>query len=58
MERERLTWRTSSHSGSNADCVEVAAVAHGTAVRDSKAPRAARLDFGRTAWTALLARVR
>lgn len=29
-------WRTSSYSGSNANCVEVAPVTAGTAVRDSK----------------------
>ncbi|WP_254716158.1 DUF397 domain-containing protein [Actinomadura sp. WMMB 499] len=31
-----MTWRKSSHSGATGNCVEVAALPHGVAVRDSK----------------------
>jgi len=50
-------WRTSSHSGSS-DCVEVAVVAGGMAVRDSKDPEGAVLRFTAAEWRAFLAGVR
>lgn len=46
-------WRKSSRSnGSGGDCVEVAAPGAGIAVRDSKNPRRAYLNFTREAWKA------
>jgi hypothetical protein len=52
-------WRTSSHSGANGDCVEVAPLAGGRwAVRDSKDPAGPALVFTRSEWAAFLAGVR
>jgi hypothetical protein len=51
-----LSWRKSSHSGGGNDCVEIAAVAVGTAVRDSKNPDGPQLRFGTTCWTAFVGR--
>jgi hypothetical protein len=51
-------WRKSSHSGSGNNCVEVARVAGGCAVRDSKDPDGARLAFGSGAWTAFVADIK
>lgn len=58
MERERLTilrWRRSSYSGSNANCVEVAVLADGLAVRDSKHPHGGDLAVPVTACHAFVA---
>ncbi len=50
-----LNWRKSSYSGNGGgNCVEIALVPHGTAVRDSKNPTGPRLDFPTTAWQAFL----
>ena len=47
----RAAWRTSSHSGANGDCVEVARPAAGLiAVRDSKDPGGPRLAFTPGQW--------
>ena len=52
----RATWRTSSHSGANGDCVEVARPAPGViAVRDSRDPDGSRLAFPSGHWTAFTA---
>ena len=52
-------WRKSSHSGSQAGtCVEVAWLARGTAVRDSKDPDGPVLTFSRTEWHGLLTRIK
>jgi hypothetical protein len=52
----RAAWRTSSHSGANGDCVEVARPAPGViAVRDSKDPGGSRLAFSPGHWTAFTA---
>lgn len=49
-------WRTSSHSGANGDCVEVAEPASGVvAVRDSKDPSGSVLAFPSGHWTAFTA---
>jgi hypothetical protein len=50
---DHLTWRTSSYSGSNGgNCIEIAVTAaSGTvAVRDSKDPAGAMLEFGPQDW--------
>ena len=47
-------WRKSSHSGGGNDCVEVAVVSSGTAVRDSKNPDGPRLRFADASWTAFV----
>ena len=46
-------WRKSSYSGGNGgDCVEVATLSNGIAVRDSKDPDGPKLIFTPAAWTA------
>lgn len=54
-----LRWRKSSWSGPGGDdCVEVAALPGATAVRDSKAPASARLEFSALRWDSFLAGVK
>ena len=49
----RVDWRTSSHSGANGDCVEVARTGPGViAIRDSKDPSGSTLAFSPGHWTA------
>lgn len=53
------TWRKSSHSGANGDCVEVADNLPGVvAVRDSKDRSGPALVFSVSAWEAFLAGVK
>jgi hypothetical protein len=47
-------WRKSSHSGGGNDCVEIATISPGAAVRDSKNPDGPRLRFDATRWTAFV----
>jgi len=49
----KLVWRKSSES-LNGDCVEVAPLPDGVAVRDSKNPDGAILRFTRSEWRAFL----
>jgi hypothetical protein len=53
-----LRWRKSSHSGGGNDCVEVAFVAGGAAVRDSKDPEGGAFRLPASGWRGLLAAVR
>ncbi|WTX01099.1 DUF397 domain-containing protein (plasmid) [Streptomycetaceae bacterium NBC_01309] len=45
-------WRTSSYSAGEGQCVEVADLADGAAVRDSKRPGSAHLRYRARCWTA------
>ena len=49
-----VRWHKSSHSSANGQCVEVAPVAGGIAVRDSKNPAGPVLIFTRQAWAAFV----
>ena len=53
-------WRKSSHSGGGSDnaCVEVALLAGGVGVRDSKNPDGGRLELGRGGFAELVTRVK
>lgn len=52
---DTIKWRKSQRSGAQGDaCVEVAALAEGIAVRDSKAPAAGHLTLGPGAFRELL----
>jgi len=55
----RAAWRTSTHSGGNGNCVQVAANLPGViAVRDSKDRTGPVLMFGHADWRAFTARLR
>jgi hypothetical protein len=56
-ELSRARWRKSSHSGGGNDCVEVAFVGGGAAVRDSKDPEGGVLGLPAPGWRGLLAAV-
>ena len=55
-----VTWKRSSFSSYNANCVEVAALTSGgtIGVRDSKHPRGGVLNFTASGWDAFLGGVR
>jgi hypothetical protein len=57
VDLSRAQWRKSSYSGTNG-CVEVALADEGIAVRDSKNPGGAALEFDPHEWTAFLAGAR
>ncbi len=54
----RTRWRTSSYSGSNGNCVEVAGTGTVIAVRDSAGRNGPVLTFAPHQWTAFTAVVR
>lgn len=51
---DRLAWRTSSRSSDGENCVEVAPVHDGVAIRHSKNPAAGTITFSPRDWTAFL----
>ncbi|WP_017595572.1 DUF397 domain-containing protein [Nocardiopsis potens] len=53
-----LTFRKSSYSGSGNNCVEVADLPSGAAVRDSQNPGAGHLRFAADEWSAFLREVK
>ena len=55
VDPDGATWRKSTYSnGSGGNCVEVADLPNGRAVRDSKHPEAPILVFTREAWRAFV----
>jgi len=56
-EPDGIVWRTSSYSGTNGGCVEVAPASAGVVVRDSKDPEGPTLAVPTAAWRAFLATV-
>ncbi|KID27985.1 DUF397 domain-containing protein [Prauserella rugosa] len=58
VEPGALAWRKSTYSGGGNDCVEVAFVPGGAAVRDSKNPSGGMLRLSASEWDALLTAVR
>ena len=53
------SWRKSSYSGSNGDCIEVAVLTSNTVgIRDSKAVAGPYLRFPQGVWTTFLGNVR
>ncbi|MFI9641272.1 DUF397 domain-containing protein [Micromonospora sp. NPDC051925] len=50
-----VTWRKSTRSGSDTNCVEVAESVRVVGVRDSKDPAGPVLAFGRRSWAAFVA---
>lgn len=52
------TWRKSSRSASDAQCVELAVTEHVTGVRDTKNRAGGTLEFGVRAFSAFLADVK
>jgi hypothetical protein len=59
MQQSEPQWFKSSYSaGQGTECVEVALVRDGVAVRDSKDRRMPHLQFGAEAWVTYMASVR
>ncbi|ASR34572.1 DUF397 domain-containing protein [Prauserella marina] len=54
----RASWRKSTYSGGGNDCVEVAFLNEGMAVRDSKNPKAGALRLPESEWKLLMAAAR
>jgi hypothetical protein len=53
-----LPWRKSSYSGGGNNCVEVAEITGGCAVRDSKNPDGGHLTLGADLWRAFIADIK
>lgn len=49
---DEISWRTSRYTGQTGNCVEVADLLDGCAVRDSKDPTGPVLRFGPAQWAA------
>jgi hypothetical protein len=54
MDLSQAVWRTSTRSGGNGDCVEVAITDEGVAVRDTKDRSKAPHIYTRSEWTAFI----
>jgi hypothetical protein len=57
-EHDRLAWYKASASQNNGSCVEVARLAYGMAVRDSKNPSGTAYAFDARAWNGFLDTIR
>jgi len=53
-----MDWKKSSYSGDQGNCVEVAPVREGAAVRDSKNPTGSVLRFPADSWRAFVSAVK
>lgn len=53
-----VTWRISSFCAGNGECVAVAQLPTGIAVRDTKDPAGPALQFSKAEWLAFLAEAR
>lgn len=58
VDPSQLRWRTSSYSASNGSCVEIAPLAHGTAIRDTKDRDGGMLTVNRQAWASFRAGIK
>ncbi|HEY2266994.1 MAG TPA: DUF397 domain-containing protein [Streptosporangiaceae bacterium] len=56
-DHSRPAWRTSTHSGQNGNCIEVATHGPAIAVRDSKNPAGHQLAFPAPAWRTFTCRI-
>jgi hypothetical protein len=50
----RVTWHKSTRSNGSGECVEIAELTNGVAVRDSKDPAGPVLRFTRNEWLAFI----
>lgn len=58
MDLSKATWRTSTRSGGNGDCVEVAITTEGVAVRDTKDRSKAPHTYTLAEWSAFISGVK
>jgi Domain of unknown function (DUF397) len=58
MTDDQLVWQTSSYTGAQGNCVEVARNAPQIHVRDTKDRQGAELTFSREAWRRFTAKLR
>jgi hypothetical protein len=56
--QSRTQWRTPARSGSNGNCVEIAATGTAIAVRDSRDPHGPQLAFTPDRWKAFTTAVK